>query len=353
MVSEFAESDIKLITDRQHYNHEVIIMKILVVGCGSIGQRHIRNLKKISNVEVVACRMKGEIKEIEEKFDVKTVCGLDNGLDQKPDAILITTPTSTHIPVALKAAEKGCHLFIEKPISHNLDGVDKFIKIINKNKLICMIGYNLRFHPGLRLIKEYLEKNTIGDIVSARVQAGQYLPDWHPTEDYRTSYSAKKSLGGGVILDLSHEIDYIRWFLGEVKEVFSFTSKLSHLKIETEDVAEILLRFKGGVIGEVHLDYVQRFPSRSCQIIGDEGTILWDFNENKVRLFSAKDKKWQIFLENEKYDNNQTYIDEIKHFINCINRKKKPVVNEIDGKRVLEIVMGVKESSKAKRIIFL
>ena len=328
-------------------------MKILVVGCGSIGQRHIQNLKKFSDVEVVACRMKGEIKEIEKKFDIKTVSGLDNGLAQNPDAVLITTPTSTHIPIALKVAGKGCHLFIEKPISDNLDGVDKFIKIINKNKLICMIGYNLRFHPGLRLIKEYLEKNTIGDIVSARVQAGQYLPDWHLTEDYRMSYSAKKSLGGGVILDLSHEIDYIRWLLGEVKEVLSFSGKLSHLEIETEDVAEILFRFKSGVIGEVHLDYIQRFPSRSCQIIGDEGTLLYDFNENKVRLSSQKDKGWRTLYEDEKYDKNQMYVDEIKHFIDCINRKKKPIVNETNGKKVLEIVTAAKESSKAKKVISL
>lgn len=328
-------------------------MKILVVGCGSIGQRHIQNLKEFSNVEVVACRIKGGIEEIEKKLDVKTVCGLDNGIDQKPDAVLITTPTSTHIPIALKAAEKGCHLFIEKPISHDLEGVKKLIRIIDKKGLTCMVGYNLRFHPGLKLIKRLLEEKVIGNIVSVRVEAGQYLPEWHPLEDYRTGYSAKKSLGGGVILDLSHEIDYIRWFLGEVKEVFSFTSKLSHLEIETEDVAEILLRFKSGVIGEVHLDYIQRFPSRSCQIIGDEGTLLYDFNENKVKLFSAKDKKWQIFLENEKYDKNQTYTDEIKHFVDCVNRKKKPIVNETDGKKVLEIVSAAKESSKAKKVISL
>jgi len=328
-------------------------MKILVVGCGSIGQRHIQNLKKISDVEIVACRMKGEIKEIEEKFDVKTVCGLDKGLAQNPDAVLITTPTSTHIPVALKTAENNCHLFIEKPLSHNLEGVKKLIRSVNEKQLSCIVGYNRRFHPGLKLIKEFLEKKVIGDIVSARVEAGQYLPEWHPSKDYRKEYFAKKSLGGGVLLDLSHEIDYIRWLLGEVKEVFSFVSKLSHLEIETEDVAEILLRFKSGAIGEVHLDYIQRFPFRSCQIIGDKGTLLCDFNENKVRLFSAKDKKWKVILEDKKYDKNKMYVDEIKHFINCINRKKKPVIDEIDGKKVLEIVEAAKESTKLKRVISL
>lgn len=331
----------------------VTIMKILVVGCGSIGQRHLQNLKKFSDIKIVACRMEGEPEEIERKFDVKTVCGLDDGLAQNPDAVLITTPTSTHIPLALKAAEKGCRLFIEKPISHNLKGVDKLIKIINDKGLICMIGYNLRFHPSLRLIKNLLEKKVIGNIVSARAECGQYLPDWHPWEDYREGYSAKKSLGGGVILDLSHELDYIRWFLGEVKDVFSFLGKLSSLEIETEDVAEILLRFKTGTIGEVHLDYVQRFPSRSCQIIGEEGTILWDFNENKVRLFSAKDKKWETLYKDKKYDKNQMYIDEMKHFIDCIDKKERPIVNEIDGKKVLEIVMAAKEAAKAKRIISL
>ena len=327
-------------------------MKFLVVGCGSIGQRHIQNLRNLSVGEIIVYRVKKrKLNEIEEKYRVRTYNDLDEALDQNPTAVLVTNPTSLHMPIALAAARRGCHLFIEKPISHSLDSTAELIDVARKNNLVILVGYNMRFHPSLILIKDLLNKNSIGNVISARVQAGQYLPDWHPYEDYREGYSAKKSLGGGVILDMSHELDYIRWFLGEVKEVFSFSYKLSHLDIDTEGVAEILLRFRSGAIAEVHLDYVQRSSSRSCQIIGEDGTILWDSNEKQVKLFSAKDKKWQVFPESIDY--NQMYIEEMKHFINCIEGKEEPLINETDGKKVLEIALAAKESSKTGKVVKL
>jgi len=325
-------------------------MKFLVVGCGSIGQRHLQNLRNLSAGEIIVYRVKKrELSEIEEKYCVRTYTDLDEALDQNPAAVLVTNPTSLHMPIALAAAKRGCHLFIEKPISHSLDGVDELVNIAGEKNLVILVGYNLRFHQSVRLIKDLLDKNRIGNVVSARVQAGQYLPDWHPYEDYREGHSASRSLGGGVILDLSHELDYIRWFLGEVKEVFSFSDKLSHLDIDTEDVAEILLRFHSGAIAEVHLDYVQRSSSRSCQIIGEEGTILLDSNEKNVKLFSIKDKKWQVFPENLDY--NQMYVEEMKHFINCIEGKEEPIIDVTEGKKVLEIALAAKESSKTGKVI--
>jgi len=327
---------------------------ILVVGCGSIGKRHIHNLKALNAGEIIAYDLTPQRRrEVEQEYGVKTYDSLEEALTPRPEVALICTPTSLHISAALSAAEKGCHLFIEKPLSNSLDGVDELLEIVDQKGLLTLIGCNLRFHPGIALMKELLDKNSVGRVICARVQAGQYLPDWHPWEDYRHGYSANMSLGGGAILDGVHQIDYIRWFLGEVGQVFCFAGKFSSLEIDTEDMAEMLLRFKSGAIAEVHLDYIQRFYGHSCQIIGEEGTILWDINEKQVKLYSARTKEWSVFPEEANYDINQMYVEEMKHFIQCLQREAKPMQDMKTGKKVLEIALAAKESAATGKIINL
>lgn len=329
-------------------------MAMLVIGCGSIGKRHIGNLKALEAGEIIAYDVKpARCQKVEREYGVKTYSKLEEALAQRPDAVLVCTPTSLHTAPALSAARSGCHLFIEKPLSHSLDGVSELIKIVAQKGLVTLVGCNMRFHPGIALMKELLDKQSVGRVISTRIQAGQYLPDWHPWEDYRHGYSASKSLGGGVILDGVHEIDYIRWFLGEVSQVFCFSDRLSSLEINTEDTAEILLRFSSGAIAEVHLDYIQRFYGRSCQIIGEEGTILWDFNERQVKLYSAESGRWQVFPEKPDYDTNQMYIEEMKHFLLCLEGKAKPMQDIKSARRILEIALAAKESAKTGKLIDL
>ena len=329
-------------------------MKFLVTGCGSIGKRHIRNLKALNAGEITAHDAKPErCHEVEQQYGIKTFDDLDEALAQKPDVALICTPTSLHISSALSAAQSGGHLFIEKPLSHSLDGVDELLRIVAQKNLVTLVGCNLRFHLGIALIKELLDKKSIGRVICARVQAGQYLPDWHPWEDYRQGYSARKSLGGGVILDGVHEIDYITWFLGEVSQVFCFSGKLSSLEIDTEDTAEILLQFRSGAIAEVHLDYIQRSYGRSCQITGEDGTILWDFNEKQVRLYSAESRTWEVFCEKPDYDINEMYVDQMKHFLQCVEGKAKPMQDINSGKGILEIALAAKESAETGKMVSL
>lgn len=329
-------------------------MKFLIVGCGSIGKRHISNLKALSVKEIIAQDIREDrLLEVEGKYRVKTYNDLGEALKERPDAVLVATPTSLHIPVALAAARSGSHLFIEKPLSHNLDGVDELIRIVRREKLVTLVGCNMRFHPGIRLMKELLDEKSIGEVMFTRAQAGQYLPDWHPWENHRQGYSANRSLGGGVILDGVHEIDYITWFLGEVSQVFCLSGKLSSLEIDTEDTAEILLQFRSGAIAEVHLDYIQRSYGRSCQIIGEEGTILWDFNEGQVKFYSADIRKWQVLLENPNYDINEMYIEEMKHFLQCVEGKAKSMQDINSGKRILQIALAAKESAKTGKKVSL
>lgn len=319
---------------------------VIVIGCGSIGQRHIKNLLSITNnrPQVLAFDINmnklQEIKELNRSIIASTDI---NGLwDLNPSIAFITNPTALHTKYALEAVRHGCHLFIEKPLSDNLKNINRLIELIKNKNLITMVGCNMRFYWAVKKIKNLIGRQVIGKIVSARIEAGQYLPDWHPWEDYRQMYSARKELGGGVILDAIHEIDYSMWLLGNVKNVKSIFGKLSNLEIETEDTAEILLKFKNGPIANIHMDYVQRSYSRSCKIIGEEGTIFWDFNRHCIELYTAKTKKIKIIKEPDNYETNQMYTDEIKYFLDRVKRRENTFNGVVDAAETLKVALLAK-----------
>lgn len=329
-------------------------MKFLVIGCGSIGKRHIGNLITLSVNDMIASDVRlDRLDEVEKAYGIKTYINIEEAFEQKPDVALIASPTRLHVQQALVAARKGCHLFVEKPLSHVLDGVDELIEVAARNSLTTLVGCNMRFYAPISLMKELLDSGGVGGVISARLQAGFYLPDWHPWEDYHQSYSANRGLGGGVILDGIHEIDYIRWFLGDVKQVFCFGGKLSDLEIDVEDTAEILFKFETGAIAEVHLDYIQRARGRSCQLIGDKGTIIWDQSDRTVKLYSAEVKHWQVYPESFDANINEMYLKEMQHFVKCIGNKENSINDLKQAKRVLEIALAAKESARTGQIINL
>jgi predicted dehydrogenase len=322
-------------------------LRILVAGFGSIGKRHVRNLRTLAPIEVIAYRVGGEPLPPEFQGDwITETVDLDEALARGPVAALVCSPPSHLMKVALPIAQAGCHLFIEKPLSHTMDGVAELVSLVKEKNLVSLMGYNLRYHPGLQLVKSLIDDRRIGRVVSLRVQVGQYLPDWHPWEDYRKGYSARQDLGGGVITDLIHEIDYVRWLGGNVRRVACFADHVSHLEIDTEDVAEILLDFESGAIGSVHVDYVQRVPTRGCQIIGDEGTIVWDDSAGEVRLFEVKDSEWQTFHQ-KGFERNDMYVAEMKHFLDCLEGHDSPVVDIREGAEVLKIALAAREDARA------
>jgi predicted dehydrogenase len=328
--------------------------RFVVVGCGSIGKRHMKNLRALGAGEILGVDMRADRRaEVQALLGIETVERLDDAWTIEPDAMIIATPTAMHVPLALDAAERGVHLFIEKPLANAWEGVERLMALVRQKELVSLVGCNMRFHPGLSMVKRLLGEQAIGRIIAARVEVGQYLPDWHPWEDYRQSYSARVALGGGVILDAIHEIDYIRWLLGEVEGVFCLAGKMSCLEIDTEDSAALLLRFVTGAVGEVHLDYIQRAYSRTCQLIGEEGTIHWDYTAGHVRWYSARNKNWHCFNNPEGWEANEMYMDEMRHFLDCLARRTTPQQELSEGARLLTIALMAKASALKLRWIEL
>lgn len=323
------------------------LRRFVVAGCGSIGKRHLRNLLELSAGEVLAFDVQAERRhEVGAALGVETLASLEEVWARQPDVLLVALPTALHLPLALAAAERRIHLFIEKPLASGWDGVDRLLSLVRQREIVTLVGCNLRFHPGLARVKQLLGENRIGRVLAARVEVGQYLPDWHPWEDYRQSYSARAELGGGIILDAIHEIDYIRWLLGEITRVTCCAEKLSALEIDTEDTAAIIARCANGAIVEIHLDYIQRAYSRTCQIIGDEGTIHWNYGSGEVRWYSAHDRRWQTFSNPAGWQPNQMYVDEMAHYLRCLAGEEAAALDVSEAAQVLRIALAAKTSAE-------
>jgi len=330
----------------------IMATKFLVCGVGSIGERHINNLLSLGYENIILYRSRNmPLRALDKSFP--TFSSLDDALAEKPSVAFITNPTSLHLPVALKCAKAGCHLFIEKPLSHSLEGIDQLKRQVTERKLIVFVGYQFRFHPGLQKIKELLAEQAIGRIVHVGTHWGEYLPGWHPWEDYRDGFSARQDLGGGVILTLCHPFDYLRWLFGEISSVKTVGGSLSDLSIPVEDTVDVVMQFDSGPIGHVHLDYVRNPPAHYLQITGCSGLIRWDNNDGKVELYRSTADNWETFPVPEEFDRNKMFITELQHFIRCIKDKQKPLVCLDEGIKSLEITMAARQSLLEEKTIKL
>jgi predicted dehydrogenase len=212
-------------------------------------------------------------------------------------------------------------------------------------------GFQFRYHPLLRTAKRWLEEGRMGTVVSCRAEYGEYLPSWHPEEDYRRGYSARTSLGGGPVLTLSHPFDYLRWLLGEVRSVAGSTARRSHLEIDTEDTAHATLRFASGVIGAVDLDYVQHPRRHILQIVGEGGTIHLDFEAASLRFWPADGGTPLSEFLPPSFERNGMFVDEMRNFLSALIGSEAPVCTLDDGVRALEIALAVHRSSEERKEI--
>lgn len=327
-------------------------MKILIVGFGSIARRHIQNLKFIDHsIRIAVLRQHSKSADLGEFVEhVEMVFyRFDDALSWCPDVAILTNPASMHIDVAKLLATRGIHMLIEKPISNSLKNVREFLEECKSRSIVVMVGYNLRFHKSLQLVKKMLEEGAVGRIMTVRVEVGQYLPDWRKSVDYRETVTAQESLGGGVVLELSHELDYVQWLIGDVHEVVADIRRSSNLDIDVEDTAEMILRFKNCIVGSIHLDMTQRSPVRTCCVVGTDGTLFWNGIDGCVKLYTAQEGKWKDCFPVGSIDRNEMYVDELKHFFDCVEKRCEPSVSGWNALRVLEMALAAKRSSESGR----
>lgn len=326
-----------------------MISRIVIVGLGSIGRRHLRIARALMpNADIRVFRHKAA--DVPENsngsfFSIKEVILF------KPQIAIIASPATFHITIAQALADAGVHMLIEKPLSASLDGVWRLIETCQRRDLVLLTGYNLRFLPSLQRYRDLLRENIIGKILSVRCEVGQYLPSWRPESDYRQTVSARKELGGGVLLELSHEIDYLRWIFGEVGWVKSTLSQQSNLEIDVEDTAHLTLGFLPEInghqlIGTLTVDFIRHDATRLCTAIGENGSLRWNGLTGEVSLYEAGSKAWkELFRLPHQADD--SYIAEWINFIECITEKKTPLISGMDGLKVLQIIEAARHSAMA------
>jgi predicted dehydrogenase len=318
-----------------------------VAGAGSAGSRHVENLQGLGVRDLALYRATFRESALQ---DVPVERDLDAALRGRPLAALVCNATALHVPVALAAARAGAHVFLEKPVSHSLDGVAELAHEARARGLTIMVGFQFRFHPALRQVKAWVEEGAVGEVVSARARWGEYLPLWHPGEDYRLGYSARQDLGGGAVLTLSHPFDYLRWLVGEVVAVSAETVTRSGLGIEVEDAAEVLLHFESGALGSVSLDYVAQPPCHVLEVVGQRGLIRWSDPDGAARLHRGTGGSARYDLP-PGFTRNAMFVEEMRHFLACVRGEATPACGFEDGVRALKIALAAKRSAREGRRI--
>lgn len=309
-------------------------MNALVVGCGSIGRRHIKNILGFDEIDKIYIH--SGIKDCLGIFGDRRLELAEDLNTIKADFAIIANETYKHIDTALLLADKGINLFIEKPISHKPDKLELLEEKVKRNNIKLLVGYNLRFAGCMTFLKEQLNKKVMGELYFSKIEAGQYLPDWRKNIDYRKSYSAYKEKGGGVSLDLSHEIDYMRYLFGDPVSWKLIKTKTSSLEIDSDDVFEGLYLFDNNFVCNVHLDYLQKDKKRFIRITGSKGCLECDFVKKKITINYGKEVK--EISDGSYFDIEKTYKDELRHFLDCIKLNGEPQVSFFDGSKALELI---------------
>lgn len=341
-------------------------MKILMIGLGSIGQRHLRNIKRVlgEEAEILAYRVRGlqrtfsdtmQIRDrvsLEEEYHIRAFASLTEALLEKPELAFITNPTNMHIPCAIQCAKAGCHLFLEKPVSDSLEGIDELQKAAQDAGIKIFVGYQNRFHPAICAVKEVLEAGSLGKILSVHSVVGERLTTMHTYEDYKETYMARKDMGGGVVTNqLVHEMDYLYYLFGKPVSVYALGGTIGNLGIDVEDNCDALFLMENGterVAVNVHADFYQSPPSRFIKVIGEKGQIQADLINGTVTKTVSDVTEHIAFTE---FVRNDMFIEELKLFLSCVKEGGKEAITLEDGIVSLKMAMAIKESMQTGGVV--
>lgn len=327
-----------------------MVDRLLIVGHGSMGQRHLRISRALLPSADIRVLRHQRCESIPEYANGCTN-SLDEALAFAPQVAVICSPATFHLQTAQPLAEVGAHLLVEKPLAASLEGVGELLSTCAERKSVLMTAYNLRFLTSLQEYRRLIQSGRIGRVISVRCEIGQYLPSWRPGYDYRKGVSASFALGGGAVLELSHEIDYLRWIFGEVAWVQASLSCQSELEIDVEDTAHLILGFdpdKDGrkLIANLSMDFVRHDTTRQCIAIGEYGSLRWNGITGAVDFFSAGGAVWKtVFVHPPQRD--ESYTLEWQHFLDCIDTGAAPLISGRDGLAALRVIEAARFSAAA------
>lgn len=314
--------------------------RILVLGGGSIGRRHAANLSLLG-ARKIAIMEPDSVKraELGKELDIETFHDASGAISAfRPTIVFVCSPTKEHVAQALLAVRANADVFIEKPLSHAMEGIEELERAA-KGRII-MIGCNMRFHPGPRKVKEWIDGGAVGRVLRARIHAASYLPDWRPRDDYHSSYSADP-LQGGAILDFIHEIDLALWYCGSAKLLHAAVKTASEIGLTVDGEAVMKLGHAPGASSEISVSFLKKGYERGCAIEGTGGGITWEYGKG-VRLERKDGSEMEFFSEPPQYEPNRMYLDEIAYFLECVENRSQAFSGLGEGKAALTIALAAR-----------
>lgn len=334
-------------------------MIVLFVGLGSVGQRHLQNFQALMGDDSIVYAFRNtknnfiisngegkKVDSIEDYYGINSVNSLDEGLKKNPEIVFITNPSSFHVKTAIECAKSGANIFIEKPLSHNLDDIDELKSILEIKNLSAVVAYQTKHNPAYRFAKKIINSKKYGDIISGNFKWGTYLPDHHPYEDYKTSYASRKDLGGGVVLGLSHEIDIIRDLFGMPDKIIANEKKNKSLSIDVEETvyAEFIYNHvkKNSFQINLFLSYAHKPEERFFEIEFKDVTLNVDLDKNIVSILGKKKEKILI-KDFSNINRNELFLNELTEFIETIKKGEKNIQLFNDGTKTLKICLEILE----------
>lgn len=316
-------------------------MRILIAGVGSVGQRHLQNLMAAGEHDFMLFRTGRGALKVNNLPPCIVESDLSRALAHRPEVAIISTPTALHLDMAVPCAEAGCHLLIEKPVSHSLDGIDALRRAVALGGGKVLVGFQFRFHPLLQTLRELVQAGRLGKPRWAMAHWGHFLPEWHGWEDHRTSYAARRDLGGGVTLTLCHPFDYLIWILGPLECVASRIRNLGALDVDVDDFADVWLTGRDGLTVSVHLDYYQRPMQHRVSVGGELGNLTLDFVAGS--LTGAVDGVAVDVRVPSSFGRNDMFVSEIQHFLNVCRGQEPPMCTLDEGLASLHLALAARD----------
>ena len=321
--------------------------RILIVGHGSIGRRHLRLVRlSLPNADIRVLRRRSSC-----SVDYANGCfnNISDACNFKPEISIVANPAPFHVPISIELLSSGSHVIVEKPLATTTSEAKSILDVAQTYDRLIHVGYNLRFLDSLVFFRDFIRSNNLGRPLSVRCEVGQCLPSWRPGTDYRSGVSANRGLGGGVLLELSHEIDFLRWIFGDMVWVSAFLSRQSSLEIDVEDTAHLTLGFDPSSYGVgplvfLTLDFIRHDKTRLCTVICEKGTIRWNGTTGIVDMYHEDNNDWQSLFES-KQNRDDSYRLQFEHFIDCVLGNTLPMVGIPDGIAVLNVIDAARKSS--------
>ena len=303
-------------------------LRVAVVGLGSIGRRHLENLNRLGVAARVAVRRpRGANAAFEPPAGVAVAHSLQEALGDPLDAAIICNPTSLHVATALEYLEAGVPVLIEKPIAHRLDDAERLIVAARRSGACAGMAYAMRYHPAYRLARDAIAEGRIGRMLYAKVWFEAYLPDWHPWEDYRQGYAARRDLGGGALPTLDHELDFLNWCLGQAERAEGRSGRSGALDMDADDWATLSMRYPSGVTAGGTFSLCRRDRSRGFEFVGERGTLQFDFESGRLELARGGEHGAELLWNGAAYDLNDIYLEMLRDFLGAVvdRRRQAPV----------------------------